>query len=60
MEYCINGAKCDKCGGSIIVINYGHEVSHGMCDTCFSNTVLPQVDFSEFVRKHCRPYAEVI
>ena len=51
--------KCHVCGkDEIFVVPYRDDeeyvVSHGECQNCFANIVLPQEDFVSFVKQHCK------
>jgi hypothetical protein len=60
MEYKLS--DCSHCGGNVIVIpcliedKYGRKVkavSHGTCDSCLRDVVLPTEEFAGFVMQHC-------
>lgn len=49
--------KCGCCGGNTVeLITYYDKkykrtfVSHGICTVCFTNVLLPQVPYEEFIR----------
>jgi hypothetical protein len=55
-EYALKEA-CD-CGGQVIIVA-GHDddgnliVSHGVCDYCLKNVILPSRDYRQFVQSNC-------
>lgn len=57
MEYYLKDVNCPNCNSRIIVIPYSEGnttvVSHGICEMCLKNMVLPQEEFNTFVFEHC-------